>query len=70
MSTIFTNFFLTPAQSGLFNSRYTLWLRYEYEHTKDQAETETTTREDETEFRVNYAFDQRKTSYIKLIGKL
>lgn len=39
----------------------TFRLRYEYEQTEDKADTTSTTREDETEFRVNYAFDKRKT---------
>jgi hypothetical protein len=36
-------------------------LRYEYERSEDVDDAELETREDETEFRVNYAFDHRKT---------
>ena len=41
--------------------------RYEYDDTVDKDELHTETMEDETEFRVNYAFDQRKT---RLTGAL
>ncbi len=36
-------------------------LRYAYEQTRDEADVTTTTMEDETELRLNYAFDTRKT---------
>ncbi len=42
-------------------------LRYSYEYTQDEGDVDTTTREDETEFRLNYAFDQRKTRLTGII---
>lgn len=39
----------------------TIRLKYTYQQTEDIAAETITTREDSTEFRVNYAFDQRKT---------
>ncbi len=46
---------------------FTARLRYEYQLTEDQSELEAKTREDETEFRVNYAFDRRKTRLTGII---